>query len=186
MLSRPQEETHARKLNLVSPTDAMPFWILSKSFSDKSLYINKRNTRFIPVFHIQYPLFQFTHDLFITIGRKWHLLMRSHSNRVISSIESHELRLEHDVSVDLKVALDGLDTSEASYPYRQYIWSGFMSGLIDLLCPVASTGAKLISVPLTVAMLVPPISTCKSGKTALQGNVTPPTVWLFTAPVTWL
>lgn len=52
--------------------------------------------------------------------------MRSHSNRVVSSIESHELRLEHDISVDLQVALNGLDTSETSYYIRQYRCARFL------------------------------------------------------------
>lgn len=40
--------------------------------------------------------------------------MGSHADGVVSSVEGDELRLEHDVSVDLEVALDGLDTAEAS------------------------------------------------------------------------
>lgn len=45
-------------------------------------------------------------------------LMRSHTDGVVSSVESDELRLEHDVAVDLEVGGGGLETSEASYRNR--------------------------------------------------------------------
>lgn len=40
--------------------------------------------------------------------------MRGHSNGVVSSVEGNELRLEHDIAVDLQVGCDGLDSTEAS------------------------------------------------------------------------
>jgi hypothetical protein len=41
--------------------------------------------------------------------------MRSHSNGVVSSVEGDELRLEHDVAVDLEGRGRGLETTEAGY-----------------------------------------------------------------------
>lgn len=41
------------------------------------------------------------------------LLMRSHSKGVVSSVECDELRLEHNVTVNLEVGSGGLETSEA-------------------------------------------------------------------------
>lgn len=39
--------------------------------------------------------------------------MRSETQRVVAAVEGNELGLEHDVTVDLEVGVDGLDTSEA-------------------------------------------------------------------------
>ncbi len=43
-----------------------------------------------------------------------HLLVRSHTDGVVSTVEGHELGLEHDVAVDLEAGCDGLETAEAS------------------------------------------------------------------------
>lgn len=43
-----------------------------------------------------------------------HLLVGSHAEGVVASVEGDELGLEHDISVDLEVAGDSLDTSETS------------------------------------------------------------------------
>jgi hypothetical protein len=40
--------------------------------------------------------------------------MRSHSDGVIPSIESHELRLEHDIAIDLQIRVDSLKSTKAS------------------------------------------------------------------------
>jgi hypothetical protein len=40
--------------------------------------------------------------------------MRSHADGVVSTVESNELGLEHDVTVDLEVGCNRLETTEAS------------------------------------------------------------------------
>lgn len=40
--------------------------------------------------------------------------VRSHGERVVASVEDDELRLEHDITVDLEVSGNGLETTEAS------------------------------------------------------------------------
>lgn len=41
-----------------------------------------------------------------------HLLVGSHADGVVAAVESDELGLEHDISVDLEAAVDGLETAE--------------------------------------------------------------------------
>jgi hypothetical protein len=40
--------------------------------------------------------------------------MGRHADGVVAPVERHELRLEHDVAVDLEIGCDGLETAEAS------------------------------------------------------------------------
>lgn len=51
-----------------------------------------------------------------TDGKKHekYLLMGSHADRVVAAVERHELRLEHDVAVDLERGCGGLETAKAS------------------------------------------------------------------------
>lgn len=46
--------------------------------------------------------------------------MGRHSNRVIPAIENDELRLEHNIAVDLERAGDGLQAAETSYRLYQH------------------------------------------------------------------
>ena len=40
--------------------------------------------------------------------------MGRHADGVVAPVERYELRLEHDVAVDLEIGCDGLETAEAS------------------------------------------------------------------------
>jgi hypothetical protein len=44
--------------------------------------------------------------------------MGSHSDGVVSTVEGHELGLEHDVAVDLQIGCNGLETAKASWKHR--------------------------------------------------------------------
>ena len=43
------------------------------------------------------------------------LLVRSQANRVVASVESDELRFEQDVSVDLEIGFNGLETAKTGW-----------------------------------------------------------------------
>ena len=52
-------------------------------------------------------------------------LVGSHSDGVVPSVESDELRFEHDIAIDLEVGGRGLESAEAGYCFVSlYIWEG--------------------------------------------------------------
>jgi hypothetical protein len=51
----------------------------------------------------------------VCVEKRIHLLMWGHGDGVVATVEDDELRLEHDVAIDLERGGRGLDTAEASW-----------------------------------------------------------------------
>lgn len=57
------------------------------------------------------------------------LHMWRHSDRVIPTVENHKLGFEHDITINLEVSRDSLNTTETSYKESVKFPSGCLNGI---------------------------------------------------------